>query len=104
MVTLLNSPRLTTFGSYEYRLISVEEARVLVREGFSSAIGHPGTAGALSKLLGVVVPEQRISYRQMPGEQAIVFELIGRLPEGMVLGQDEITRIDYRLGLLTRTL
>ena len=102
MITLLNSPRLTDFGNYQYRPATLEEVRSLVGEGFQSAIGHKSTAHVLSALLGVEVVSHRMNYRQKPGEQAIVFELIRRPPEGADLDSQDIINIGYRFGILTR--
>ncbi len=104
MVTLLNSPRLTDFGSYQYRSITIDEVRRKIGAGYQSAIGHPATAKVLSDLLGVEVKSHRMNYRQQPGEQAIVFELNRRPPEGAVLELVDIINIGYRFGLLTRVL
>jgi hypothetical protein len=102
LITLLNSPRLTEFGSYQYRQIELEDVRRLIDRGFESAIGHLDTAKVLSELLGITIPRRRVDYRQLPGEAAIVFELSSRLPEGAILGQAELSGANYRFGLLTR--
>lgn len=102
MITLLNSPRLTDFGNYQYRHATLEEVKNLVGEGFQSAIGHKSTAQVLSTLLGVEVVSHRVNYRQKTGEQAIIFELIRRPPEGATLDSHDIINIGYRFGILTR--
>ena len=102
MVILINSPRLTDYGVYEYRPLTIDGARQMVTEGFQSAIGHTSTAAVLSELLGCRVETARETYLQRPGEHAIVFELLERLPEGHVIDRGEIERIGYRFGLLSR--
>jgi hypothetical protein len=100
-VYILNSPILTSFGRYVYRPISVEEARsILLAEGFVSAVGHEGTANLLSNLLGVSIPANRIAITMKPGDKALVFQLLHRLPEGRVLSVEELKAVPYRLGLL----
>lgn len=103
MVTLLNSSILTAFGVYRYEPLSLENAQHLVADGFVSAIGHESTARVLSELLDVAVPVERDEYQQQVGEQAIVFKLKHRPPEGAILTTDEIRAIGYDFGLLTRT-
>jgi STIV B116-like len=103
MVTLLNTSILTAFGAYRYEPLALEEARRLVADGFVSAIGHESTARMLSELLGVAVAVRRDDYQQQVGEQAIVFKLKRRTPEGAILTAEEIQAIGYEFGLLTRT-
>ncbi len=103
MVTLFNTSILTAFGAYRYEPLALEEARRLVTGGFVSAIGHESTARMLSEMLGVAVAVRRVDYQQQVGEQAIVFKLKRRPPEGAILTTEEIQIIGYEFGLLTRT-
>lgn len=82
--------------------LTLEEARRLVAEGFESAIGHPGTAEMLSELLDVSVPVNRAEFVQQSGQKAIIFKLKSRIPAGVVLSREEIERLGYEFGLLTR--
>jgi len=102
MLTLLTTSILTDFGTYDYRPITLEEARRLATEGVQSAISHQATAEILTGLLGVEVPVNRMVYQQRSGEKALVFKLKGRLPEGAVLNRRQIEEIGYTLGLLER--
>lgn len=102
MITLLNSSILTAFGAYRYEPLALEAARHLVANGFVSAIGHESTAKILSELLGEQVPVRRDDYQQQVGDQAIVFKLKRRAPEGAILTMEEIQAIGYEFGLLTR--
>jgi hypothetical protein len=99
-VYVLNSPVLTSFGRYVYRPITVDEARMLLAEGFISAIGHEATANFISQILGVSIPVNRIAITMKPGDKALVFQLLQRLPEGRVLSFEELQAVPYRLGLL----
>ena len=77
----------------EFRKISLEEAKALLSNGFISAIGHPATAAALSKILGVNVPPNRVAITLEPGATLIVFQLaLGRLAPGQELGEQEIIK------------
>lgn len=103
-IALLNTAILTTDGEYTIRTIPVEQARELVQSeaGYISAIGHESTAGLLSTLLGVDVPVNRILFEQAVGQQAVVFKLNGRPPEGHILTAAEIAEIGYSIKLLIR--
>lgn len=102
MVSLLNTAILTAYGTYRYTPIPVDAARALVRDGYTSYIGHEGTAQLLSDLLDVEVPVNRAQYAQEVGDKAIVFKLRGRLPEGQILTREQLEAIGYDLGLLER--
>ncbi len=70
--------------------ISLEEVKALIAGGFVSAVGHESTAKVLSSLLGTEVPFNRAQIA-ITGEDIIVsFQFMVRLPEGKVLGEDEV--------------
>ena len=103
MITLLNTSILTTYGTYSYVELSLEAAKRYVANGdFQSAIGHEATAQILTTLLGVEVPVNRMQYAQQVSDQAIVFKLNGRPPEGKILSVSEMEEIGFSFGLLTR--
>jgi len=102
-IYILNSPILTAYGRYTFKPVSLEEAKTLVSlNKFVSAVGHASTAQFLSRLLGVHVPAQRVRIEMQPGDVAIVFRLLERLPEGKVLNEEEFQHMPYELGLLKR--
>lgn len=103
MLTLLNAPVLTSFGTFTYEPVSVEDARVLLQTGFTSYIGHQSTCDILSKLLELEITMHRGQYEHQRGEQALVFRLKKRIEGGRVLTNvQEIEAIGYELALLTR--
>jgi hypothetical protein len=77
----------------EFKKINLEEAKASLSNGFISAIGHPTTAAALSKILGINVPANRITIALEPGSTLIVFQLaLGRLAPGQELSEQEIVK------------
>jgi len=72
------------------RVISLEEVKSLLREGFVSAVGHASTAEVITLLTGIEVPVNRISISLSPGDRLIVFQLRTRLEEGRVLNEEEV--------------
>lgn len=103
MITILNSPRLTNYGCYEYRSISVSDVKALLSHGFTSFVGHQTTADLLTTILGVVVEHNRSMYYQQPGDMAIIFENTHRLQEYDILDSQDLDEIDFRFGLLIRS-
>ncbi len=107
-LSLINASILTAYGLYRYEPLTVEGARRLIAQSQSngvrlrSAVGHTATASLLTRLLGVEIPVNRIAIAQQVGEQAIVFRLNSRPPEGAILSEPELEAIGYELGLLTR--
>lgn len=106
---LLNTSILTTYGTYQYTPVSLEQARQLVVEytthdkSIQSAIGHQATADLLTTLLAYPVEMQRTAISQRVDDVALVFKLKERAPEGRVLSLEEITAIGYEFGVLVRT-
>ena len=84
----------------KFRKISVEEAvEILKNNSFISAIGHEGTARILSTLFGIEIKMNRITVFMKRGDKGIHFFLKKRLPEGVVLTEDELKQLDYWLVL-----
>lgn len=102
-IALLNTSILTADGLFRREEISVWKARRLVDcAKLDSAIGHEATAKILTTLLGVSVEMNRQRFTQQVGQEAIVFQLNGRPPEGAILTEEEIEKIGYSFKLLTR--
>lgn len=104
-LALLNTSILTAPGSYTLTDITLDDAKALVDSAPSldSAIGHESTAQIMTELLGVDVPLNRQMFVQQPGQQALVFKLNGRPPEGSVLTREQIDEIGYKFQFLVRT-
>lgn len=101
-VTILNTSILTSFGSFNYEPISLEQAKELIKNGFESAVGHQTTCDILTSLLEQDVKLNRIQYAQSTEDVALVFKLKGRPEEGKILTVAEIEEIGYEFGLLTK--
>ena len=108
-LTFLNAAIITAHGGFEFQKLTLREAREIVEEfqisnrRISSAIGHAATAELMTRLLKFPVPQNRIDFVQKIEDAAIVFKLKKRAPEGVVLTGEELEKIGYELGLLTRT-
>lgn len=98
---ILNAPIITSYGVFSYRKATVEEARRLISSGeFISAVGHEETAQLLTRLLGRPIPASRVKIKMKPGDKALVFRVLTRLPEGAILSREELEKIPYELGIL----
>lgn len=100
---LLNSPRLTAFGRWDYQgPLTLAQARAFVRRPFDSAVGHASTARQLGALLGVPVACRRQAVRMLPGDEALVWQLAERPAEGALLDDAALAASDTVFGLLRR--
>lgn len=101
---LLNTPVLTTYGTWSFTgpmdLQAMRE-RSKGRE-FISAIGHEATAQYLSEQLGIEIPLSRQPITMSVGDEALVFRLRGRLPEGVVLDLKGLRKMDTEFGWMKR--
>ena len=89
-------------GTYDYKKITVGEAKKEIKSGYISAIGHQSTATVLSTLLGQEIPANRIQFRQKTGQKAVVFSLKRRIEEGRILSAKEIEEVGYDMFLMTK--
>lgn len=102
-LAILNTSIATADGMYRLRTISLDEARELVADAkLDSAVGHEATAQMLTKLLGRSVPVNRQQFKHAPGQQALVFKLNSRPPEGQVLSIADMEKIGYVFQVLER--
>lgn len=78
MVAALNE------ASVSFKKIDVEQAKsLLAGNEVDSYVGHVDTANIISGILGMEIPAQRRFGTLVPGEVAIVAQVVGgRLPEG----------------------
>ncbi len=79
-------------------IVELEDKHVksILQDGFISAVGHQSTADFIKLLLGIDVPVNRVAITLQPEDKVIVLQLQGRLPEGKVLSQEEISTIPYK--------
>ena len=104
-IYLLNTPVLTEYGNYTFRKAELDEVKYLVflfQWTLISAIGHETTAKLMSRIIGFDVAVNRVQIKMQPGDSAIVFRVLTRLPEGKVLTEEELSKVPYEFGILER--
>lgn len=103
-LVLLNAPILTSFGTFEFISVTIEEAQKFIREAetVESAIGHAATAEFMTNLLDYKVETNRVEFFQTVRDVALIFCLKKRIGEGRVLDAEEIEKIGYEFGLLKK--
>lgn len=104
-VALLNTSIATAPGTFELKDITLARAKNIIKnnaDNLLSAIGHDSTAQIMSELLENKIEVNRIQFEQEVEQQAIVFKLNGRPPEGTILSLEEIEKIGYKFQLLTK--
>ncbi len=89
-------------ATYSIRKISPERVREVIAGGFVSAIGHDATARAMSAVLFVDVPVNRVANEQRVGQSAVALKIRGRLPEGAILDDAGLAEIGFDLYLMKR--
>lgn len=103
MLYLLNTPILTAYGEYRFSgPLTIPEAKSLLKNTYTSAIGHEGAATFLGALLEQPIQVNRVAITMQPGDRALVLRLKGRLPEGVVLDAAQMQAIPFELSLLER--
>ena len=83
----------------ELSSLDIESAKKLLEDSDEviSAVGHESTAKLLSRLLGREIQMNRIQVRMEPMDTGIHFVLKARLPEGAVLSEEELQKLDFWL-------
>jgi len=87
-------------GTIKVKDLSIEEARFLLLNDWTSSVGHESSAVVLSLLLGKEIPMNRISIQVESGDYIIAFQLKERLPEGFTPNEEDLLNLDYKLRLL----
>jgi hypothetical protein len=101
LIYLLNAPLLTAYGRWVFEgPLSLEFVRELLLGEFESAVGHESTANLLTKLLGIECKTNRCAVKMKTGDTAIIFRLLTRQREGVILSEDELANCSYEFGLL----
>jgi len=80
--------------------VTLDDAKVFIQSAESS-IGHQGTSEYISLLTGITVSTNRVALKLQQGDQVLVLQLLGRLPEGVTLSKDEVAQIPHKWFLVT---
>jgi len=108
-LVLLNTSVITTYGTFEFKPITLDDAMALIAEfqlndrPIESFVSHLETADFLTSLLNFPVLFNRTDYEQAVEDLVLIFKLRGRVPEGCILNRDEIEVLGYDFGILSRT-
>lgn len=108
-VVFANFPFVSSDGTFEYKTVSLQEAKEVIYTSYKwdSAIGHQATADVVSELfsnelLGQKCPVNRINYCQEINDVVIVVKLNQRQQEGAILDRETLEKIGYTIGILRR--
>lgn len=102
---ILNSAIIPNPGTYEYEIITLEQAKEWLAGGdYTSAIGYKETADVLTSLTDFPISVNRTMVRMEVGDEALVFKLSVRLDDPKLkggVGHDFILQ-NSEIGLLRR--
>jgi len=99
LLGLLNNNNIVNVKFVKVSLDDVKE--LLEKNSFTSVIGHDATANVLQTILGVDVKVNRVTVQLEKGDSVVVFQLNQRLPEGVILNEEELKKLDYSFILAT---
>ena len=103
-IYFLNTPIIKEIGTFKHDgPIDATEVKDIIKNGFISAIGHQDTSAHLTKLLGVEIPFNRIKITMKVGDIAVVFNLLERMPEGVILNAEDLKNLKFIFTKLTMT-
>ncbi len=97
-IYLIGTPLIPSFGEYNYRSITPEEAKGILSKGFVSVIWNKWAADIIRDLLNLNVPVRRSQVSLDVGDTAVVFQIKGNPQENMPSESDA----PYCIGLLER--
>ena len=101
---ILNAAVIPNPGTYEYEIITLEQAKEWLAQGeYTSAVKYKETADVITALTDYPIPVSAAMVRMEVGDEALVFKLNTRIPtpqKGSV-GQDFILQ-NSEIGLLRR--
>jgi len=86
----------------EIEAVSVEEVKKILQweldhgRQFVSSVGHEPTAKLMSALLGIEIPFNRAAIKLKTWDTLLVFQIMQRLPEGVVLSEDDLNSIQHK--------
>ena len=89
-------------GTYKSLLISLQEAKEIVKLPFTSAVGHATTAELMSEVLDADIPFNRMTVSLEDGDKMLCFKLKPRLNEGVILSsKEDLEALGYDFVLIS---
>jgi len=81
--------------------ISDKDVKDILKDGkFVSVIGHKSTADVISQLTGIDIPVNRVELKLTTSDKLVVFQILTRLPEGVILSKEEVDKIPHKWYLV----
>lgn len=97
-LSMLGGPGVLIVKEADDKIAAVDTVKeLLAANGFISAIGHDATAQFVSELFGVKVNPNRIQVKIGDNDLVVVVQLLQRLPKGVVLDADAMSKIPYEI-------
>ena len=89
-------------GTYKSAVISLQEAKDIVKGDFTSAVGHTVTAELMSEVLGTAIRFNRMTVSLEDGDKMLCFKLKPRLGEGVLLSdKSDLETLGYDFVLIS---
>lgn len=89
-------------GTYKSAIVSLQEAKYLVKSPFTSAVGHSVTSELMSELLDTAIRFNRMTVSLEDGDKMLCLKLKPRLGEGVILSdKSDLETLGYDFVLIS---
>jgi len=80
--------------------LELEKVKEILSRGFISAVGHKATADVITQMVGIDIPTNRVEIKLTTSDKLVVFQILTRLPEGVILSKEEVDKIPHKWYLV----